>query len=363
MFSAPTPEIRSLFSDKTGYPYTYLFYDPHTFMVVKLTSIFSIITVKRYYHTSLLLSTIAYFAIWKLFLTFRQYAPQIESKLALALLYFPSPLFWGGGISKDTYTFMATALFFYCAHQFFIIKRRKAGIIVLLFLSSWLILSIKPYIFIVLFPGGLLWIFYDKLQRIRSPFVSFFLFPLALFGISFLSYYVLSSLGDSMAKFSLDNALETAAVTNKDLKQEYYGGSSFDIGDFDGTFGGMVKLFIPALNAGLFRPYFLIEGRSVVLLMAGLENGFLLFLTLYAIYVAKLKGFFGIIAKNPMLLFCIIYSVLFAFMIGLTTSNFGALVRFKIPLIPFYVSALFIIIYLASKKEKERILVIEAADQ
>jgi hypothetical protein len=32
-------------------------------------------------------------------------------------------------------------------------------------------------------------------------------------------------------------------------------------------------------------------------------------------------------------------------MIGLTTSNFGALVRFKIPIIPFFVSTLFIIDY------------------
>src|SRR5205814_3318135 len=42
MISAPSPEIRSLFSDKTGYPYAYLFYDDHTFNVIKLTSIFAI---------------------------------------------------------------------------------------------------------------------------------------------------------------------------------------------------------------------------------------------------------------------------------------------------------------------------------
>lgn len=348
VFSTPSVEIRSLFSDRTGYPYSYMFYDSHTFMVIKLTSVLTIITGKSYYLTSLMLSYLSYFGIWKLFLTFRKYAPAIENKLAWAILYFPSPLFWGGGVSKDTYTLTATALFVYCAHEFFIMKRRKPLIIALLLISSWLILSIKPYIFLVLFPGGLLWIFYEQLQRIKSPFVTFFLFPLMIIGVSFLSYYVLGTLSGSMSKFSVDKAFETAAVTNHDLKQDYYGGSSFDIGDFDGTAGGILPLFFPALNAGLFRP-FIWEGRSVVLAMAGLENAFLLFFTLYILFKTKIKGSFKIISKNPILLFCITFTILFAFMIGLTTSNFGALVRFKIPIIPFFVSTLFIIDYIRSQ--------------
>lgn len=345
VFSEPSIEIRSLFSDRTGYPYGYMFYDSHTFMVIKLTSVLTIITGKSYYLTSLLLSYISYFGLWKLFLTFRQYAPAIENKLAWAVLYFPSPLFWGGGVSKDTYTLTATALFVYCAHEIFILKRRKTMTFVLLLVSSWLILSIKPYIFLVLFPGGLLWIFYEKLQRIKSPFVTFFLFPIMIIGISLLSYYVLGSLSGSMSKFSVDKAFETAAITNHDLKQEHYGGSSFDIGDFDGTAAGILPLFFPAINAGLFRPYAW-EGRSIVLIMAGLENAFLLFFTLYILYKTKITGSLKIISKNPLLLFCITFSILFAFMIGLTTSNFGALVRFKIPIIPFFVSTLFIIDYL-----------------
>jgi hypothetical protein len=348
VFSTPSVEIRSLFSDKTGYPYSYMFYDSHTFMVIKLTSIFTILTGKSYYLTSLLLSYISYYGLWKLFLTFRQYAPAIENKLAWAILYFPSPLFWGGGVSKDTYTLTATALFVYCAHEFFILKKRKTLTIILLLLSSWLILSIKPYIFLVLFPGGLLWIFYDKLQRIKSPFISFILFPLMILGVSFLSYYVLGTLSGSMSKFSVDKAFETAQVTNHDLKQEYYGGSSFDIGDFDGTATGILPLFFPAINAGLFRP-FVWESRSVVLMMAGLENAFLLFFTLYILYKTKIKGTVKIISKNPILLFCITFTILFAFMIGLTTSNFGALVRFKIPILPFFVSTLFIIDYIRSE--------------
>jgi len=352
MMSPPSAETRSLFTDRTGYPYSYLFNDSHTFMVIKLTSILSILSGKSYFLTSLLLAFISYFGVWRLFQTFKKYVPEIEHKLAWAILYFPSTLFWGSGVSKDTYTFSATALFVYAAHELFISKKYSIKIILIILISSWLILSIKPYIFIVLFPGGILWIFYEKLTKLKNPIVSFLLFPIAIFFITFISYFVLTSLGDSMSKFSIDKALETAAITNHDLKQDYYGGASFDIGDFDGTTSGMLKLFLPALNAGLFRPY-IIESKSVVLLLAGLENLFLLLFTLYVLYKTKVIGALKLISKNALLLFSFTFSILFAYMIGLTTSNFGALVRFKIPLIPFYLSALFIIDYLWAKKQSK----------
>ncbi|MBN8696792.1 MAG: hypothetical protein J0L87_09690 [Bacteroidetes bacterium] len=352
LFNPPSPESHSLFTDKTGYPWSYLYADSKTFMVVKLTSILTVLTGKSYFLTSVLLAYFSYLGIWKLFQLFQGYVPEIENKIAIAVLYFPSPLFWAGGVSKDTFTYTASALFVYCAHQLFVKKDRTWMLAIFLFISAWIIISIKPYIFLVLFPGGLLWIFYDKMAKLRSKFLSIFLFPILILGVSFLSYFVLTQLGDNMSKFSIDNALETAAITNYDLKQDYYGGSSFNIGDFDGSFGGMMSLFFPAMNAGMFRPY-IWESRSIVLFIAGLENLFLLIFTLYILYKTKIIGTFRIILKNPLLLFCAIFTILFAFMIGLTTSNFGALVRFKIPILPFFVTTLFIIDYIM-KKKKER---------
>jgi len=37
-----------------------------------------------------------------------------------------------------------------------------------------------------------------------------------------------------------------------------------------------------------------------------------------------------------MLIFCFSFSLLFAFALGFSTSNFGALVRFRIPFLPFF---------------------------
>jgi len=59
---------------------------------------------------------------------------------------------------------------------------------------------------------------------------------------------------------------------------------------------------------------------------------------------------------NSLVVFSLVFSIMFAFMVGLTTANFGALVRYKIPLIPFFLSALFIIISRFNKQRAKNII-------
>ncbi|MBL0145287.1 MAG: hypothetical protein IPP48_05575 [Chitinophagaceae bacterium] len=47
--------------------------------------------------------------------------------------------------------------------------------------------------------------------------------------------------------------------------------------------------------------------------------------------------------KDPTVIYCLLFSLLFALFVGVTTSNFGSLVRYKIPCMPFYVIAMYII--------------------
>ena len=47
----------------------------------------------------------------------------------------------------------------------------------------------------------------------------------------------------------------------------------------------------------------------------------------------------------------VVFSIFFAFSVGLTTSNFGALVRYKIPAVPFYLSAMLILYHRNKQKD------------
>ncbi len=157
-----------------------------------------------------------------------------------------------------------------------------------------------------------------------------------------------------MGKFSIEQISKTAQITESDLKQDYYGGHSFDIGNFEPTPAGYLKVFPKAFVAGAYRP-FIWESGNIVMIMSSLENTFLLFLTLLIFIRNSPYNILKRLFKEPLLFFSFSYSVFFAFAVGLTTANFGALVRFKIAYLPFFVACL----YILSRKEKKAEYVIE----
>jgi hypothetical protein len=168
------------------------------------------------------------------------------------------------------------------------------------------------------------------------------MFPMMITLVLIISLAFFATLGDSMGKFSVDKALSTASVTQNDLKQDYYEGESFDIGNFDGTAISALMLFPNAVFAGMFRPT-LLEADSALVLLSALENLILLYLLVRVFFRGSVFRIYKVISEDPILIFCITFCLFFAFMLGLTTSNFGALTRFKIPMLPFFAAGLFII--------------------
>jgi hypothetical protein len=109
-----------------------------------------------------------------------------------------------------------------------------------------------------------------------------------------------------------------------------------------------------AIAATLFRPY-LWDARNPVMLISALENTYILLLTIFLLVRLKFFGFFSLIGENPLLLFAVLFALFFAFSVGIATSNFGSLVRLKIPCIPFYVSSLFVLKYLYEQKNTSKV--------
>jgi hypothetical protein len=59
------------------------------------------------------------------------------------------------------------------------------------------------------------------------------------------------------------------------------------------------------------------------------------------------------LVKNHLLTFSLIFSLFFAFSVGISTSNFGSLVRYRIPALPFFVACLFIMQYYFDLRNRE----------
>lgn len=316
--------------------------DGQSFTIVRLCSLFVWLSGNNFLTTGLIFAWLSYGGIFKLFLLFNELFPGMEKKFAIAILYMPSVIFWGSSILKDTVTFSCACWMIYAVYNVIIKPKRPLRYLLILILSSLIIISIKPYIFVAFLPGITLWITYHRILKIKSGFFRLILGPgIILTGVA-VSTVIFVTFSDSLGEYgSIDKAVNKAVVTKNDLTREAYGKNSFDIGQIDGSVGGLLSKFPAAVMAGLFRPY-LWDATNPVMLFSALENTFLFIMFLRVFFKNGLQ-FFPRIFGNPVLTLCFVFSIFFSFALGLTTANFGALVRYKIPAIPFFLSMLYIL--------------------
>ena len=329
-----------MFDSSTGYPEYWK--DALSFSTIRFTSPLYLLTVKSYFTCTLLVSVLSYAGMWRLFLLFNHEFPGLEKQFAISILYFPSVIFWGSGIMKDTYSISAACWFTYSAYMVFIRRERILPNIFWLIATTYVMISFKPYIFIALLPGALIWVSFRRIQVISNPLFRILAAPVIISVFLVSGSFLFGSLSSNLDQYSsVEGVLNKAATNQQDLKQEYYHGNSFDIGKFDGSVSSVITKFPLAVTAGLFRP-FIFEAKNPVMMISGIENTFLLFFTLSFLFKVGPIRVLKYIIKEPLLLFSLTFAIFFAFGVGLSTSNFGALVRYKIPCIPFYLSSLYI---------------------
>jgi hypothetical protein len=354
--SSPSLAGYMIFDRETGYPWPYMYFDSQSFFVAKTLAPLLFLSGKSYLVGSVMLSWFSFFGVWQFYLTLCRHFPGMERRIAYGVLFVPSVLFWGSGILKDTITFSAVCWFIVGMDNIL----TKRGIIIrnalIVVLALYALLSVKPYVLYSLLPGSVIWVVTVWMKRIHSRFVKITMVPLAVLLAVALGYVGLSVLGGKMGKFSVEKMLVTASITQKDLKQDYYQGSSFDIGDFDPTVGGMLSKVPIAMRVGLFQP-FVWEARNVVMIFSGLENLAYLLTAIFLLFkiLRNPRRLFRILNEYPILTLLLLYTLLFSVMVGLSTSNYGALVRFKIAFMSCYVVLLLILHgFLSKQGEKER---------
>ncbi|NOZ47371.1 MAG: hypothetical protein GXO79_11405 [Chlorobi bacterium] len=349
LFGNLSAENYSMFSYATGWP-TY-FNDPQSFAVARFVSPFTILGFRSFLATTVLVAAFNYSGIWRLYRLFVEKFPEMKPQLAIAILFMPSLIFWGSGILKDSFTISAGGWFVYSYYRITMKRKNIFTSILMLIISSYVLIAIKPYIFFSLLIGLVVWYTADLVNKFKKPFFKVLVSPIIILMVWGLGSVLVMYFGTLVggAYKDIDTLIEKAVVTQDDLKREYYQGNSFDIGVINPTIKGVLSKYPEAVTAGLFRP-FIWESRNPVMFLAGVENLFLMVLLLFIIFslgpIKILKATF----KDSLLLSSLVFSLSFAFSIGLSTSNFGSLVRYKIPLIPFFVSYLFVVYYYNRKK-------------
>lgn len=332
----------SAFTSETGYP-SYR-HDPQAFAVNRFMVPFVWLGAKRFLLATVVLSFFMYLVIFRFYRFLSRLYPEHRKIAGIAVLFVPSVLIWSSGILKDSLTFAFALLTVVALFNLFVKPQQWLRYLLYFVFSAFIIVSIKPYIFYALLAAAFVWLLAAYTLRIKSSFVRVFVMPVLAILFVAAGLFTFSRLGDTVGGYytDMDAMAEQAAIIQDDLAKDYYGENSFDIGGFEPTVGGMLSKSPQAVLAGLYRP-FIWEAGNALMVFSGLENAILLLLTVFIILRVGILQFIRQLSKEPFLIFALVFAVVLAFFIGLTTANFGALVRYRIPLLPFFVFMLLMI--------------------
>lgn len=329
------------------------FNEESNFMVTRLVTIFSFFTFGKFMAINLLFSMISFTGVWRLFRFFYEQYPHLHKQFAIAILYLPTFVFWSSGILKDPICTGALGWITYSMYSIFYTKNNFFKNILILLVFGYLLIALKIYILVAYLPFFLLFLILKNVNLIKNPAVKVLLV---------LGFFVGSVLGFVKITSSIEGALSNYAskgisqsIKNYQVNYENQAGyveSNFSLGvEFDGSVSSLAKMAPAAIIATLFRP-FIWESKKLSTLLSSLESLALMLFTLYTVKKVGILRFFRSILKSPTILYCFSYSLLFALFVGATTLNFGTLVRYKIPGMPFYIISLFLILDLNNKLKK-----------
>lgn len=345
-----------LFHIPSGYHIDYFQYtnqmrwynDPSAYLTSAITAFISAFTFNTYLPTTVIFAALAFTGIWAMFKTFAEQYPKLSKTIATCVLFIPSTFIWGSGIFKDTVCMAALGWMTFASFRMLIRKDFRLKYFLIIGICFYLLTVIKIYIALVFLPALAMWVLNTYSQRIQNTFFRSVLKATIYFSIIGAFVGVSSVFASELGRYSLENIAETSNTTRSYIlyvsTKSDDEGSAYDLGAFDPSITGMLTKFPLAVNVSLFRPY-LWEARKPIVFMNAIEAFLFLFFTLKLLFVVGIKKTWRSISHNPNIQFFLIFTIIFAFAVGISSYNFGTLSRYRIPCLPFYALALALIFY------------------
>ncbi len=270
-------------------------------------------------HT-LVFSVLSFFGSIALLKFFKKYS-SISTKILFLIPFFvPSIVFWNSGVLKEAWLFFC--LGFSLLSFYNLMLKQSFYNLIQFFVFGFGLYFIKPYVLVCLVPG-LLFIRLDYLFNWKRKILSF--------GLTFIGVIALAFGNYAEKFFEIINSkrsdfIELAKSTNANSLIS------------DTTYDSILEMLIHtpvAIFTSIFRPG-IWEISGLFSLISALENTVLLLLLILPIRYFKRPNDKDL----NIFLFSISFVVLLGTLIGLSTPILGAIVRYKIPLLPFYLIAI-----------------------
>lgn len=347
IFNPISQENYFLFTEFTGYPAYEFYFDRQTWTVSRLSYVFVLLSFDRLIPTIILLNSFLYTGSWKLYKVLSQIYPHAHKALAAGILFLPSILFWGSGIMKDAFTLCASTYIVATLIQWFILKKFSPTSILAILFFSYIIISIKPYIFLSLLVFLIILAGYSQIKFIQNRILKYIIFPFLLAFLIVFLIFIYTLISPYLGVYGdMESLLQKASITQRDfVSNPTYSKNYFNIGYFEPTFAGILSKSHLALLYGLYGPFIWVA-RNPVMLISALETTFFLLITLLFFYkLLTERKALNLFINDPILVSFLAFTLIFTIFVGISTANYGSLVRYRIPMLPYFTSFIFIILF------------------
>ena len=299
-------------------------------LVIRIHVLLNFLSFGNFWVHSVIFSFFSFAGLTAIYKVFDKYFKK-KYLLIIAVFFAPSVMFWSSAALKESLIIAMIGMLFFTFFK--IIEKKKITINLIFFtISILLMLLLKFYVLFSLIPG-LIAYFIVKQFKIKQSILVFLGIYTAIivlfFNSAYLSPYNLPEI-ISQKQHDFINMLDASGHV----------GSRIYLPELEPNFFSFLKNTPYALINSFFRPSFF-DIHSAIVVPAFIESFFILILVLLSMKIFNLKKVKSLL---PEVLLMSSFIITLFILIGLTTPVLGALVRYKVPALPFLFILLFIFI-------------------
>lgn len=293
-------------------------------VIIKLVSVFNILSRGDYYINSLFFNFFVFFGHVALYRVFIKVYPDSSVRVITGCFLLPSMIYFSSGIYKDGIVFLLLAILIYCIYQSLQQKVFTKKRLLLMGVSLLLLFLIRHFIFFALVPATAGWIISAKRKQpvLRTFVLVYFFTGLILFNIS--------SLIPSI------RPLEIITQKQYDYLHLPKSDTQINLSVLKPGFKSFAANTPEALNHLLLRPYLWeLPVRSMWPLNIEL---FIYQLLVMAYLFFRRKGESG--DQSSLIYFAIFFTLTLFLLTGYIVPNLGSIVRYRSIYLPLVITPL-----------------------
>ena len=286
-------------------------------IVIRANALMCLLSMGNFHIHNMLFAFLGFIGLWAIYKSFARQLAQKRVLLLIAVFCLPSVWLWTSGALKESILIFAFGLFVYNFRN--LLEKPSAGSVIGVAVCTFLLMQSKFYVLMAALPGlaAMAWIRW----RPKKAFAKFLIAHLAIFAAAWLSKFITQvDLFDVICYKQHDFIM---------MVQSTQAGSFISLPPLDNGLRSIVVNAPHALATSLLRPT-IFEHGSAAMLMAGIENVLILCMLAAGLFYLKPKN----LAIHDVW-YCLSFIVILFVLIGLTTPVLGALVRYKVPALPF----------------------------